>query len=151
MFPFDRFGAVHIIRVFIEILILTFLHIFGSCRFGNIFGFNDVTSILFSMIILVMASTDIYYLLLSIFTFETPRRGAIFHIIFYSCMSLAALICCVFSILAFIYCVQNRDNRLCSNNSCTILWIGIALTGILTIMYSATVKLLCCLRGQNLN
>jgi hypothetical protein len=151
MFPFDRFGAVHIIRIIIEILLITFLHIFGSCRFGIIFGFNDITSIIFSMIILLMTSTDIYYLCLAIFTFETPRRGAVFHIIFYSCMSLLALICCVFSIIAFIYCVQNRYNRLCPYHSCSILWIGITLTGILTIMYSASVKLLCCLRGQNLD
>jgi hypothetical protein len=149
MFPFDRFGVVHIIRVIIEILLIISLHIFGSCRSGIIFGFNNTSSILFSMIILLMASTDIYYLLLSIFTSQTPRRGAIFHIIFYSFMSLLALICCVFSIIAFIYCVQNKHNRLCSNHSCTIIWISIVLTFLLTIMYSASAKLLCCLRGQN--
>jgi hypothetical protein len=149
MFPFDRFGVVHIVRVIIEILLITFLHIFGSCRFGIIFGFNDISSILFSIIIILMASTDIYYLLLSIFTSETPRRGAAFHIIFYSCMSLLALICCVFSIVAFIYCIQNKHNRLCPYRSCSILWISIALTFLLTIMYSGSAKLLCCLRGQN--
>jgi hypothetical protein len=149
MFPFDRFGAIHIIRIIIELLLITFLHLFGSCRFGIIFGFNDFSSILFSMIILLMSSTDIYYLLLSIFSSETPRRAAAFHIIFYSIMSLFALICCVFSIVAFIFCVQKRDHRLCSDQSCVVLWIGIGLTFLLTIMYSASAKLLCCLRGQN--
>ena len=151
MFPFDRFGAVHIIRILIEILLITFLHIFGSCRFGIIFGFNDMSSIIFSMIILLMATTDIYYLLLSIFTFETPKRGAVFHILYYSCMSLLALICCVFSIIAFIYCIENKYNHLCPYQSCSILWIGITLTSLLAIMYSASVKLLCCLRERNLD
>jgi hypothetical protein len=149
MFPFDRFGAIHIIRIIIELLLITFLHLFGSCRFGIIFGFNDFSSILFSMIILLMSSTDIYYLLLSFFSSETPRRAAAFHIIFYSIMSLFALICCVFSIVAFIFCVQKRYHRLCSDQSCLILWIGIGSTFLLTIMYSASAKLLCCLRGQN--
>jgi hypothetical protein len=149
MFPFDRFGAVHLIRIIIEILLITFLQIFGSCRFGIIFGFNDTSSIIFSMIILLMASTDIYYLFLSIFTSDTLRRGAIFHIIFYSCMSLLALICCVFSLVAFIYCVQNKHNRLCPYRSCSVLWVGITLTFLLTIMYSGSAKLLCCLHGQN--
>lgn len=151
MFPFDRFGAIHLIRILIELAIITFLHVFGSCRFGIIFGFNDLSSILFSMIMLLMSSTDIYYLLLSIFSPETPRRGAAFHIVFYSCMSLLALICCVFSIVAFIFCVQKRHNRLCPYQSCFILWISIGLTFLLTIMYSASAKLLCCLRGQNLD
>ncbi len=151
MFPFDRFGAVHLIRIIIELLLVTFSHLFGSCRFGIIFGFNDFSSILFSMIILLMLSTDIYYLLLSIFSSESPRRAAAFHIIFYSCMSLLALICCVFSIVGFIFCVQKRYNRLCSHQSCLILWISIGLTFLLTIMYSASAKLLCCLRGQNLD
>jgi len=151
MFPFDRFGAVHLIRIIIEILLITFLHVFGSCRFGIIFGFNDTSSIIFSIIIILMASTDIYYLLLSIFTYESPRRAAAFHIIFYSFMSLLALICCVFSIIAFIFCVQKRYNRLCPYQSCLILWISISLTFLLTIMYSASTKLLCCLHGQNLN
>jgi hypothetical protein len=149
MFPFDRFGVVHIIRIILELLLITFLHIFGSCRFGIIFGFNDLSSILFSIIIIVMASIDIYYLLFSIFTSETPRRSAIFHIIFYSCMSLLALICCVFSLVAFIYCVQNKHNRLCPYRSCSVLWVGITLTFLLTIMYSGSAKLLCCLHGQN--
>jgi hypothetical protein len=151
MFPFDRFGAVHLIRIISELLLITFLHIFGSCRFGIIFGFNDLSSILFSMIILLMASTDIYYLLLSIFTSESPRRGAAFHIIFYSFMSLLALICCVFSIIAFIFCEQKRYNRLCPYQSCLILWNSIGLTFLITILYSGSAKLLCCLRGQNLD
>ncbi|CAF0725121.1 unnamed protein product [Adineta steineri] len=149
MFPCDRFGAVHIIRVIIEILLITFLHIFGSCRLGIIFGFNDTSSIIFSITIIIMASTDIYYLLLSLFTSETPRHSAIFHIIFYSCMSLLALICCVFSIVAYIYCVQNKYNRLCPYYTCSILWISITLTFLLTIMYSGSTKLLCCFLGQN--
>jgi hypothetical protein len=151
MFPFDRFGAVHLIRIIIEILLITFLHIFGSCRFGIIFGFNDTSSIIFSIIILLMTSTDIYYLLLSLFASEIPRRSAAFHIIFYSLMSLLALICCVFSIIAFIFCIQKKYNRLCPYQSCFILWISIGLTFFLTIMYSASAKLLCCLRGQNID
>ena len=149
MFPFDRFGIIHIIRIIIEILILSCLYIFGSCRFGMIFGFNSTSSILFSIIILVMISTDIYYLLLSIFTFETLRHKAIFHIIFYSCMSFLALICCVFSIIAFIYCIQDKYIRLCSSRSCAILWISIIPTFLLTILYSCSAKLLCCIRGHN--
>ena len=151
MFPFDRFGAVHIIRIIIEILLITFLHIFGSCRFGIIFGFNDISSIIFSMIILLMTSTDIYYLILSIFTSETPRRGAVFHIIFYSCMSLLALICCVFSIIAFIYCVQKDIIVYVLIIHVQFYGLVLRLTFILTIMYSASAKLLCCLRGQNLD
>jgi hypothetical protein len=151
MFPFDRFGAIHLIRTIIELLIITSLYLFGSCRFGIIFGFNDFSSILFSMFILFMLSTDMYYILLSIFSSESPRRAAAFHLIFYSIMSLFALICCVFSIVAFIFCVQKRHNRLCSNQSCFILWISIGLTFILTILYSTSAKLLCCLRGQNSN
>lgn len=149
MFPFDRFGAVHIIRVIIEILLIIFLHIFGSCRFGIIFGFNDTTSITYSMIILLMASTDIYYLFLGIFASETPRRGAAFHILFYSFMGLLALICCVFSLIAYIFCIQQGHGLLCPSKSCFILWISISLTFFLTIMYSASAKLLCCLRGHN--
>ncbi len=151
MFPFDRFGIIHILRIIIEILLIIFLHIFGSCRFGIIFGFNDISSIIFSIVILLMASTDIYYLLLSIFTSETPRRGAVFHIIFYSCMSLLALICCVFSIVAFIFCLQNKYNHLCPYRSCAILWFSIGLTFLLTILYSGSAKLLCCLREQYIN
>lgn len=149
MFPFDRFGAIHLIRILIELILLILLHVFGSCRFGIIFGFNDLSSILFSVFILLMSSTDIYYLLLSIFSSETPRRGAVFHVVFYSCMGLLALVCCVFSIVAFVFCVQQRYNRLCSYQSCFILWIGIGLTFILTILYGASAKLLCCLRGAN--
>ena len=151
MFPFDRFGLVHLARILIELALIICLHVFGSCRFGMIFGFNDLSSILFSMIILLMSSTDIYYLLLSIFSSETPRRTAVFHIVFYSSMALLALVCCVFSNVAFIFCVQKRDNRLCNYQSCFILWISIILTFLLTIMYSASAKLLCCLRGDNLD
>lgn len=151
MFPFDRFGVVHLIRILIELTLITCLYVFGSCRFGMIFGFNDLSSILFSMMILFMSSTDIYYFLLSIFSSETPRRTAVFHIIFYSCLSLLALICCVFSIVAFIFCVQQRHDRLCYYQSCFILWISIILTFVLTIMYSASAKLLCCLREENLD
>ena len=151
MFPFDRFGVVHLIRILLELILIISLHVFGSCRFGMIFGFNDLTSIFFSMIILLMSSTDIYFLLLSIFSSETPRRTPVFHIIFYSSMGLLALMCCVFSIIAFTFCVQRRSNRLCNYQSCFILWIGIIVTFLLTIMYSASAKLLCCLRGGNLD
>ncbi|CAF1088410.1 unnamed protein product [Rotaria sordida] len=151
MFPFDRIGAMHIIRIIIEILLILFSHIFGSCRFGIIFGFNNMSSLLFSITILFMTSTDIYYLLLSIFTSETLRRATIFHIIFYSIMSLLSLICCVFSIIGYIYCVQHKYNHLCPNYSCTVLWIGIILTFLLTIIYSGTAKLICCVRGRNMN
>lgn len=147
MFPFDRFGVIHLIRILIELILLILLHVFGSCRFGLIFGFNDFTSILFSIFILLMTSTDIYYLLLAIVSSETPRRGAVFHIVFYSCMGLLALMCCIFSSIAFVFCVQQRYNRLCASQSCFILWIGIGLTLILMILYSASAKLLCSLRG----
>ncbi|CAF3073282.1 unnamed protein product [Rotaria sp. Silwood2] len=151
MFPFDQVGAIHIIRIIIEILLILFSHIFGSCRFGIIFGFNDISSLLFSVAIILMASTDIYHLLLSIFTIEISQRGTIFHILFYSIMSLLALICCVFSIIGFIYCVQHKYNRLCSQYSCSVLWIGIILTFLLTIIYSGSAKLICCLREGNID
>ena len=151
MFLFDRIGVVLIIRIIVEIVLILFLYIFGSCRFGIIFGFNDTSSILFSIILLLMASTDIYHLLLLIFTSEAVRHGAIFHIIFYSCMSLLALICCVFSIIGFIYCLENEYNYLCSNHSCAVLCIGIASTFLLTLMYSGSAKLVCCLREESYN
>ena len=151
MFPFDRFGLIHLGRVIIEILLIIISHIFGSCRLGIIFGFDDTSSILFSFAILLMGSIDVYYLLLAIFTKETPRHAIVFHIIFYSVMSLLALICCVFAIIAFIYCIQNKYNRLCSYRSCSILWLPITLTFFLTVLFSCSAKLLCCLRGDDRN
>ncbi|UJR31752.1 hypothetical protein I4U23_019230 [Adineta vaga] len=146
MFPCDRFGVLHIIRVIIEISLLISMYVFGSCRYGHIYGYDAISSNIYFKIILVMASTDIYYLLLSIFSIENPQRKPMFHIIFYSFMSLLALVCCVFSIIAYIYCVQHKYNRLCNNHSCAILWISISLTFLLTIMYSGSTKLLCCIR-----
>ena len=125
------------------------LQILGSCRFGITFGFNDTTSILFSLITVVMLSTDVYYLLLAIFTSDVARMRSIFHILFYGFMSLLALIACVFSIVGLIFCVQQRYNSLCTYRSCGILSIGVALTFLLTIMYSLSSKLICCVRGQS--
>lgn len=98
-----------------------------------------------------MATIDIYYLLLIIFTSDKSRREPLFHIICYTIMSGLALISCIFSIITYAYCLQNNFNRLCSHHSCGILWISIGLTFLLTFMYTASVKLFYCLRERNLS
>ena len=145
MFPCDRFGVVHIVRIILELAVFISMYIFGSCHHGFVFSFDYITSIIYFTLILLMTVTDVYYLLLAIFTIEVPQRKPIFHIVFYTCMSLLALVCCVFSIIAFIFCLEKNNNRLCYNHSCGTLWISIVLTFLLTIMYSGTTKLFCCL------
>ena len=151
MFPCDRFGLVHVSRIAIEISLIIVMHIYGSCRFGIIFGFNNTSSIVFSLIIVVMLSMDIYYLLLAIFTSNIVQVESIFHIAFYALMSLLALICCVVSIVALFFCMQGKYNPLCTDRSCGIISIGIALTFLLTIAYSSSSKMICCARGKYQN
>ncbi|CAF0966545.1 unnamed protein product [Rotaria magnacalcarata] len=150
MFPFDRIGVVHLIRIVTEVSLILFLFIFGTCRCGTLLGFNDTNSLCFLITIIIMASTDIYHVLLALFTLETLQRDTLFHMIFYSIMSLLALLCCFFSIVSYTYCTQHHFNILCSHYSCRVLWISISLTFMLTFMYSASVKLICCLRDRNM-
>lgn len=150
MFPFNRFGIIHFIRILIEILLIMFLHIFGSYRSCLMFGFNNSTSIIYTYSIILMTSTDIYDFLLIIFSSENPKRIKGFHTIFYSIMSLLSLMCCVFSLIGYVYCVPNGRMNSPTYQSCHIFWSSIICTFFLSLLYSASAKLLCCLHGQNL-
>jgi len=151
MFPFDRFGLVHFIRILLEFLLLACSYIFGSCRNGIIFGFNDSSSIYFSFLLILITSIDVYYLVLSIVSKETPEKAVVFHIILYSLMSFLTLISCVCSIVGLVFCAQHRSRYLCSNQSCFIYLIAIILTFLLTILFTISTKLLCCFRNSNSN
>ncbi|CAF0810052.1 unnamed protein product [Didymodactylos carnosus] len=149
MFPFDRYGIVHFVRVGLEILLIILMYIFGGCHSGMIFGFDPFTALLFSISVIVCVSMDVYLLLLSFFIPLTPKRSAGFHIVLYSLLVMVFMCLAVFCIIGFIYCRNGRFIRQCKTSTdCTTLWAGIVLSFFLSVAYGISAGLLCCTKQE---